>query len=54
MPWVEDLCTACADHAEMLASADDDAFQNRIHLAMEGRGWGEVKRPGEAKDAPKA
>lgn len=54
MPWVEDLCAACADHAEMLASGDDAAFQNRIHLAMEGRGWGEVKRPGEAKDAPKA
>ncbi|MBY0362754.1 MAG: aminoacyl-tRNA hydrolase [Phreatobacter sp.] len=54
MPWVEDLCDACADHAEMLAAGDDAAFQNRIHLAMEGRGWGEVKRPGEAKDVPKA
>ena len=54
MPWVEDLCDACADHAEMLAAGEDPAFQNRIHLAMEGRGWAEVKRPGEAKDPPKA
>ncbi|QCK88297.1 aminoacyl-tRNA hydrolase [Phreatobacter aquaticus] len=49
MPWVEDLCTASADHAEMLATPDDPGYQNRIHLAMEGRGWGEVKRVGEAK-----
>ncbi len=54
MPWVEDLCAACADHAEVLATGDDPLFQNRIHLAMEGRGWGEVKRPGEAGDTPKA
>ena len=52
-PWVEDLCAACADHAELLASGDDPGFQNRIHLDMEGRGWGEVKGVGE-KDAPKA
>jgi PTH1 family peptidyl-tRNA hydrolase len=48
MPWVEDLCTASADHADMLATSDDPGYQNRIHLAMEGRGWGEVKRVGEA------
>jgi peptidyl-tRNA hydrolase, PTH1 family len=53
MPWAEDLCAACADHAELLAAGDDPSFQNRVHLAMEGRGWGDVKRPGEARDAPK-
>lgn len=52
MPWVEDLCDACADQADLLAAGDDASFQNRIHLAMEGRGWGEVKRVGE-KDASK-
>ena len=46
-PWVEDLCRAVADHAELLAKGDDPSFQNKVHLAMEGRGWGEVKRPGE-------
>ncbi len=45
--WVEDLCRACADHAALLARGQDAAFQNKVHLAMEGRGWGEVKRPGE-------
>jgi len=54
MPWVEDLCDACADQAELLAAGDDPGFQNRIHLAMEGRGWSDVKRPGEAKDPSKA
>ncbi|MBL8567882.1 MAG: aminoacyl-tRNA hydrolase [Phreatobacter sp.] len=53
-PWVEDLCDACADQAELLAAGDDPGFQNRIHLAMEGRGWSDVKRPGEAKDPSKA
>lgn len=47
-PWVEDLCRACADHAALLASGDDPGFQNKIHLAMEGRGWMEEKRPKSA------
>lgn len=48
-PWVEDLCRAVADAAELLAKGDDASFQNKVHLAMEGRGWGEVKRPGEKR-----
>jgi PTH1 family peptidyl-tRNA hydrolase len=48
-PWVEDLCRACADHAGILARGDDAEFQNRVHLAMEGRGWTDVKRPGEKR-----
>jgi PTH1 family peptidyl-tRNA hydrolase len=45
--WVEDLSRACADAAPLLAKGDDASFQNKVHLAMEGRGWTEVKRPGE-------
>ena len=41
--WVEDLCRACADHAPLLVAGDDSAFQSKVHLAMEGRGWGDVK-----------
>ncbi len=41
--WVEDLCRACADQAPLLAKGDDSAFQSKVHLAMEGRGWGDVK-----------
>ncbi len=50
LPWVEDLARACADHAGLLAKGDDPGFQNKVHLAMEGRGWTDIKRPG-AKDA---
>ncbi|HEX8663282.1 MAG TPA: aminoacyl-tRNA hydrolase [Beijerinckiaceae bacterium] len=50
-PWVEDLCRACADAAPLLAKGDDVSFQNKVHLAMEGRGWTEVKRPGERSGA---
>jgi PTH1 family peptidyl-tRNA hydrolase len=46
--WVEDLVRACADHAALLAKGDDPGFQNKVHLAMEGRGWTDVKRPVEA------
>jgi PTH1 family peptidyl-tRNA hydrolase len=41
--WVEDLCRACADHAPLLVTGDDSAFQSKVHVAMEGRGWGDVK-----------
>jgi PTH1 family peptidyl-tRNA hydrolase len=47
--WVEGLCGACADAAPLLATRDDASFQNKVHLAMEGRGWTEVKRPGERR-----
>ncbi|MGO4707258.1 aminoacyl-tRNA hydrolase [Microvirga sp. 2MCAF38] len=46
-PWVEDLCRAIADNAALIAKSDDAGFQNKVHLAMEGRGWTDVKRPGE-------
>ena len=36
--WVEDLCRACADDAELLAKGQDSSFANRVHLAMEDRG----------------
>ena len=45
--WVDDLCRACAEHAALLARGDDGGFQNNVHLAMEGRGWSQVRRPGE-------
>lgn len=37
--WVDDLCGFIADHAALLAKGEDGSFQNKIHLAMEGRGW---------------
>ncbi|MBN9448864.1 MAG: aminoacyl-tRNA hydrolase, partial [Bosea sp.] len=49
-PWVEDLCSACADNAALLAAHDDTGFQNKVHLFMEARGHGAVKRLGEKAD----
>jgi len=48
MTWVDDLCTAIADTASLLARGDDASFQNKVHLAMDARGHGAVKRLGEA------
>jgi PTH1 family peptidyl-tRNA hydrolase len=46
-PWVEDLCRACADAAPLLARGDDASFQNKVHLAMEAKGWTDAARAGE-------
>jgi peptidyl-tRNA hydrolase, PTH1 family len=49
--WVDDLTRAVADNAALLVANDDAGFQNKVHLAMEARGWTDVKRPGEKADA---
>ncbi len=48
-PWVDDLTRAVADHAALLARGEDTSFQNKVHLAMEGRGWTDDK-PARGKD----
>ena len=52
MAWVEDLTRIMADNAGHLAKGEDPNFQNKVHLAMDARGWGDVKRVGE-RDAAK-
>ena len=39
MPWVEALCDAVARAAEPLVKGEDNAFQNKVHLAMEAAGF---------------
>ena len=39
MPWVEALCTVVADNAGLLATGNDASFQNKVHLAMQGKGF---------------
>ena len=39
MPWVEALCTVVADNAGLLAIGNDASFQNKVHLAMQGKGF---------------
>src|SRR3954468_8368458 len=38
-PWVEALCEAVADNAGLLTSERDSTFQNRVHLALQARGF---------------
>jgi peptidyl-tRNA hydrolase, PTH1 family len=37
--WVEALCAVIADNAGLLAAAKDSTFQNKVHLAMQARGF---------------
>ena len=48
-PWVEALCDIFADNAAMIARGEDAAFQNKVHLAMQAKGFGEVPGPGRPK-----
>ena len=47
-PWVEDLCSACADLLPLLVKGEDSAFTSKVYLAMEQRGHGEAKLPGQS------
>src|SRR5258705_5912367 len=38
-PWVEALCEAVADAAALLTTGRDSTFQNKVHLAMQPRGF---------------
>ena len=38
--WVETMCEAIADNAALLAKGPDSSFQNKIHLAMDAKGFG--------------
>ena len=38
-PWVETLCEAVADSAGLLVTGRDSTFQNKVHLAMQGKGF---------------
>jgi PTH1 family peptidyl-tRNA hydrolase len=39
-PAVEALCEIVADHAGLLAAGKDSSFQNKVHLAMDAKGFG--------------
>jgi PTH1 family peptidyl-tRNA hydrolase len=40
-PWVEALCEIIAENAGLLAKGDDASFQNKVHLALQAKGFGE-------------
>jgi len=45
-PWVETLCDVIADNAALLAGGEDASFQNKVHLAMDAKGFAAPKQPG--------
>jgi len=45
--WVEALCGVIADNAALLAKGEDASFQNKVHLAMQAKGFFETKTPDE-------
>jgi peptidyl-tRNA hydrolase, PTH1 family len=44
-PWVETLRDVIADNAELLAQGKDSSCQNKVHLAMTAKGFGDSKDP---------
>ncbi len=42
-PWVEALIGILADNVELLVRGEDASFQNKVHLAMAAKGFGEAK-----------
>jgi PTH1 family peptidyl-tRNA hydrolase len=43
--WVEALTGIIADNADVLARGEDASFQNKVHLAMDAKGFGGENGP---------
>jgi len=48
--WVDALAGVIADNAGLLAKGDDATFQNKVHLAMQAKGFLEQKTTDESDD----
>ncbi|MBS0531460.1 MAG: aminoacyl-tRNA hydrolase [Proteobacteria bacterium] len=46
-PWVEALVDIVAENAALLVTGKDSAFQNKVHLAMQAKGFGERENGAE-------
>jgi PTH1 family peptidyl-tRNA hydrolase len=46
-PWVDALRDAIADNAGLLATGRDSTFQNKVHLAMQAKGFFDKDDDGE-------
>ena len=51
-PWVETMCDVIADNAAVLAEGKDSTFQNKVHLAMDAKGFKDLGSGGadDSKD----
>jgi PTH1 family peptidyl-tRNA hydrolase len=45
--WVDALCGIIADNADLLAKGHDASFQNKVHLAMQAKGFGASDSSGD-------
>jgi PTH1 family peptidyl-tRNA hydrolase len=45
--WVSCLTDAIADNADLLATGEENGFQQKVHAALEAKGFSAPKRPGE-------
>jgi PTH1 family peptidyl-tRNA hydrolase len=43
--WVDELCEIMAENAELLVEGKDASFQNKVHLALLAKGFGENGAP---------
>jgi peptidyl-tRNA hydrolase, PTH1 family len=48
--WVEALCGVIADNAGLLAKGEDASFQNKVHLAMQAKGFFDSKTSDKTDD----
>jgi PTH1 family peptidyl-tRNA hydrolase len=48
-PWVEALCDILAENAAILVKGQDSTFQNKVHLAMDAKGFGDAPQVGRPK-----
>ena len=48
--WVAALCEIMADNAGLLATRQGREFQNKVHLAMQAKGFGRQSRRPERKN----
>ena len=46
-PWVEALCEIVADNVGLLIEGKESTFQNRVHLAMNAKGFGQAEEPSD-------
>jgi PTH1 family peptidyl-tRNA hydrolase len=48
--WVEALLEAIADNAGLLATGRDSTFANKVHLAMQAKGFASKEGDGDKQD----
>ena len=49
-PWVEAIVDIIAENAALLATGRDSSFQNKVHLAMQAKGFGEPSTAAQTKN----